>query len=119
MSPFLFFVCFVLQGITLIGELIDAYDLDVVLAYMKYIQQNAEVAVRDMLREIGQQTLDRTGSTKLSAVDYMDDGTPIALNINININEVRKAAILDNFLFANITLYCLHISCFKALVMTV
>ncbi|PIK47735.1 putative 5-oxoprolinase isoform X1 [Apostichopus japonicus] len=75
------------KGITLIGELIDAYDLDVVLAYMKYIQQNAEVAVRDMLREIGQQTLDRTGSTTLSAVDYMDDGTPIALNINININE--------------------------------
>lgn len=75
------------KGITLISELIDAYGLDVVLAYMGHIQKNAEVAVRDMLREIGKQTKQRTGSTRLSAVDYMDDGTPISLSIDINTNE--------------------------------
>ena len=71
--------------------MIDAYGLDVVLAYMGHIQKNAEVAVRDMLREIGQQTKQRTGSTRLSAVDYMDDGSPISLSIDININEVRMS----------------------------
>lgn len=75
------------KGINLIGELINAYSLEVVLAYMGYIQQNAEVAVRDMLREIGRETLTRSGSTKLSSVDYMDDGTPIALSIDIDVNE--------------------------------
>ena len=41
------------KGIQLVSELIDGYGLDVVQAYMKHIQENAEVAVRDMLKEIG------------------------------------------------------------------
>ena len=41
------------KGIQLVSELIDAYGLEVVQAYMKHIQENAEVAVRDMLKEIG------------------------------------------------------------------
>jgi 5-oxoprolinase (ATP-hydrolysing) len=36
--------------------LIDAYGLDVVQAYMGYIQENAEIAVREMLKEIGTKT---------------------------------------------------------------
>lgn len=47
------------RGIQLVVELIEAYGLDVVQAYMKYIQENAEVAVRDMLREIGRKTRER------------------------------------------------------------
>lgn len=39
-----------LQGIQLVGELIDQYGLDVVQAYMTHIQKNAELAVRDMLK---------------------------------------------------------------------
>lgn len=64
---------------------------------MGHIQKNAEVAVRDMLREIGEQTKQRTGSTRLSAVDYMDDGTPISLSIDININEVGARKSLEMF----------------------
>lgn len=47
------------RGIQLVVELMEAYGLDVVQAYMKYIQENAEVAVRDMLREIGRRTRER------------------------------------------------------------
>ena len=36
-------------------ELITAYGMDVVQAYMKYIQENAELAVREMLKEIASQ----------------------------------------------------------------
>ena len=40
------------RGITLVRELIAEYGLDVVHAYMRYIQENAEIAVRDMLRAV-------------------------------------------------------------------
>ena len=33
-------------------ELIASYGMEVVQAYMLYIQENAEVAVREMLKEI-------------------------------------------------------------------
>ena len=39
------------RGIFLINELIDEYGLGEVQAYMGYVQDNAELAVRDMLRE--------------------------------------------------------------------
>ena len=71
------------KGIDLITELIDEYSLVVVQAYMNHIQTNAEIAVRDMLKEIGSGTKERTGRTMLSAVDYMDDGTPIRLSVSI------------------------------------
>lgn len=47
------------KGIQLVSELIDIYGLNVVQAYMKYIQENAEVAVRDMLKEIARDTRKR------------------------------------------------------------
>lgn len=47
------------KGIQLVSELIDSYGLRIVQAYMNYIQQNAEVAVRDMLREIARKTRER------------------------------------------------------------
>ncbi len=42
------------KGIQLVSELIDSYGLDVVQAYMGFIQKNAEVGVREMLTKIGQ-----------------------------------------------------------------
>lgn len=68
------------QGINLVRELIDAYGLDVVQAYMGHIQQNAELAVREMLRDISHVSQ----SQQLTAVDYMDDGTPIQLTVTID-----------------------------------
>ncbi len=47
------------KGIQLVCELIDTYGLKVVQAYMDYIQKNAEVAVRDMLKEIAKTTRER------------------------------------------------------------
>lgn len=47
------------KGIQLVSELIDTYGLKVVQAYMDYIQKNAEVAVRDMLKEIAKTTKER------------------------------------------------------------
>ena len=71
------------RGIDLILEMIDHYGLDVVQAYMRYIQQTAETAVRSSL-----QTLSRNRGLEeydsLRAVDYLDDGSPIALKITID-----------------------------------
>ena len=87
-----------LQGINLICELIDAYGLDVVQAYMGHIQSNAEVAVKEMLQEIGRETLKRTGDTVLRATDHMDDGTALVLKIKINIEEVYGACCREGVL---------------------
>eukprot|EP00795_Rhopilema_esculentum_P001663 gene1663-16138_t len=75
------------KGIQLIQDLIREYGLKVVQDYMGYIQENAEIAVREMLKEIAKKTKARTGKTDLSAIDYMDDGSPIKLKISINETE--------------------------------
>ncbi|KAJ3296893.1 hypothetical protein HK104_001044 [Borealophlyctis nickersoniae] len=67
------------KGITLVGQLIEEYGLEVVQAYMQYIRENAEVAVRDVLKKVAE----KHGS-RLHAVDYMDDGSPIELRVDIN-----------------------------------
>jgi 5-oxoprolinase (ATP-hydrolysing) len=68
------------SGIRLLGELVNEYGLHVVDAYMMFIQHNAEVSVRNMLKEFAV----RHGTNKVSAVDYMDDGSPIKLSIDID-----------------------------------
>ncbi|KAJ1195078.1 hypothetical protein NDU88_004361 [Pleurodeles waltl] len=75
------------KGIQLVNELIDVYGLDVVQAYMTYIQANAEVAVRDMLRQFAAQWQQQTGSLEVEAEDHMDDGSPIRLKVKINKEE--------------------------------
>lgn len=71
----------------MVNELIDQYGLHVVQAYMGHIQSNAELAVRNMLREIGRRSLEITGKNTLTAVDYMDDGSPIKLSVEIDIDQ--------------------------------
>mgnify|MGYP002385859386 CR=1 FL=1 len=68
------------RGIQLVRELIEAYSLPVVHAYMQHIQRNAEVAVRDLLRQVCAER----GTTELFGRDYMDDGTPIQLRVTID-----------------------------------
>lgn len=41
-----------------------------------------------MLKEIGRRTRERTGTTQLSAEDYMDDGAKICLTVNIDEEKV-------------------------------
>ncbi|XP_076238915.1 5-oxoprolinase [Calliopsis andreniformis] len=75
------------KGSLLVNELIDTYGLDVVQAYMGHIQHNAEVAVRDMLKSVGSKLLKETGSTAATAIDYMDDGSPIQFLLSIDIEK--------------------------------
>lgn len=72
------------RGIQLVSELIAEYGLDVVQSYMEHIQRNAEIAVRDMLKEIATNALSKTGSTVLKATEYMDNGTPITLTVTLD-----------------------------------
>ncbi|XP_068721716.1 5-oxoprolinase-like isoform X1 [Montipora capricornis] len=81
------------KGIKLISGLIEEYSLPVVQAYMKYIQHNAEVAVREMLKEIATKTKERTGKTILFSEDFMDDGSRIKLTIFID--EEEGSAVFD------------------------
>lgn len=82
--PFLFHqVAANQRGIALVSNLIDVYGLEVVQAYMSHIQKNAEVAVRNMLKEIAH----TSGKSDLYAEDFMDDGTPIRLHIEIDAEQ--------------------------------
>lgn len=106
------------RGSQLVGELIDSYSLAVVQAYMGYIQvtmatsetvwkkycisdindgknhslcvfqSNAELAVRDMLRDFARRRRQQTGALEVESEDFMDDGTPIRLRVQINEEEV-------------------------------
>lgn len=75
------------RGIQLVTELIKCYGLDVVQAYMKFIQENAEIAVRGILKRFGREALKASGKSLLKATDFMDDGSQIQLSVSINIEE--------------------------------
>uniref|UniRef100_A0A3Q1IL25 5-oxoprolinase, ATP-hydrolysing n=1 Tax=Anabas testudineus TaxID=64144 RepID=A0A3Q1IL25_ANATE len=81
------------RGSQLVEELIDSYGLAVVQAYMGYIQSNAELAVRDMLRDFAHRRQQQTGSLDVESEDFMDDGTPIRLRVQIN--EKEGSAVFD------------------------
>uniref|UniRef100_A0A158R5F5 5-oxoprolinase n=1 Tax=Syphacia muris TaxID=451379 RepID=A0A158R5F5_9BILA len=72
------------KGIKLVCELIDAYGLDVVHAYMKHIENNAEVEVRNLLKQIANEDKTDFDARILKAKDFMDDGTPICITISIH-----------------------------------
>ncbi|KAG0179024.1 hypothetical protein DFQ28_003589 [Apophysomyces sp. BC1034] len=74
------------KGIGLVKQLIEEYSLEVVQAYMMHIRQNAELAVRQLLKQVAK---DNRGCD-LTAEDYMDDGTPIRLKVTID-DEAGKA----------------------------
>ena len=71
------------KGIGLIEALIQEHGEEVVEFYMRAIQNNAELSVKNLLKSVSQ----RFGGRELSAVDFMDDGSPIALRITIDGNE--------------------------------
>ncbi|KAI5866531.1 Hydantoinase B/oxoprolinase-domain-containing protein [Durotheca rogersii] len=68
------------KGSKLIESLFREYGRKTVQFYMDRIQANAEVAVRKFL----QRTSERLGGRNLSAVDSLDNGTRIRLEIQIN-----------------------------------
>lgn len=68
------------KGINLISTLIEDYGEDVVQFYMVSIQKNAEQSVRNLLRNVHK----RFEGKELRAKDYMDDGSPICLKVEID-----------------------------------
>ena len=80
------------RGIDLLLEMVEHYSLETVQAYMEHIQENAEQAVRSMLKDLSL----RKGLAEidsLEAEDHLDDGSPIRLTITINRND--GSAIFD------------------------
>ena len=59
---------------------IKEWSLETVQKYMGFINLNAELAVRSLMKE----AVVKAGSTRLHALDRMDDGTPIELTIDID-----------------------------------
>uniref|UniRef100_A0A9J7ZTN4 5-oxoprolinase, ATP-hydrolysing n=1 Tax=Cyprinus carpio carpio TaxID=630221 RepID=A0A9J7ZTN4_CYPCA len=80
------------RGCQLVGELIASYGLEVVQAYMGYIQSNAELAVRDMLKDFARRRRQETSSLEVEAEDQMDDGTRIRLKVQI---DEQGSAVFD------------------------
>ncbi|KAL1677529.1 Hydantoinase B/oxoprolinase [Schizophyllum commune] len=68
------------KGIQLIHAIVADYSLPTVQSYMYHIRNNAEQSVRTLLRSV----VERLGTNELSAVDYLDDGSPIALKVTID-----------------------------------
>ncbi|GAB7353474.1 hypothetical protein MBLNU459_g3929t1 [Dothideomycetes sp. NU459] len=68
------------RGIHLIQALVREYTWPVVKFYMQAIQTNAANSVRNLLKGVAR----RFGYRDLSAIDYMDDGSPFCLNISID-----------------------------------
>jgi 5-oxoprolinase (ATP-hydrolysing) len=76
------------SGIRLLQELVNEYSLEIVEAYMNFIQKNAENSVRHMLKDFA-----RENGSHVEALDHMDDGTPIKLRIDID--ESTGDAVFD------------------------
>ncbi|PNS17487.1 hypothetical protein CAC42_8030 [Sphaceloma murrayae] len=70
------------KGINLISTLISEYTLPTIDFYMHAIQSNAESSVRNLLRTVASRF-----STPLTALDHMDDGSPIHLRITIDAQQ--------------------------------
>ncbi|QRW09980.1 5-oxoprolinase (ATP-hydrolysing) [Ceratobasidium sp. AG-Ba] len=76
------------KGIQLIHALIKEYGLETVHEYMLHIRNNAEQSVRNLLRDFA-----KKHGTTLEARDYLDDGSPI--NLKIQIDPESGSAIFD------------------------
>ena len=54
---------------------VEDYGLETVQEYMFHIRKNAEMSVRNLLKDVAK----RAGTNILSAVDYLDDGSPASI----------------------------------------
>ncbi|KAL1888696.1 hypothetical protein Sste5346_009402 [Sporothrix stenoceras] len=71
------------KGISLIETLFEEYGEDTVDLYMRAIQDNAALCVRNLLKQVSK----RFEGRDLSAVDFMDDGSPIKLRVAIDADK--------------------------------
>lgn len=68
------------KGIQLINSLVSEYKYPMILKYMNAIQLNASNTIKKMLRKL----VEHFNTTKFSGYDYMDDGSKIVLNVDLN-----------------------------------
>lgn len=80
------------RGVDLLKDMIRYYSAEVVFAYMKHIQVNAEAAVRNVLKTFSLK-YQLAEIDQVQATDYLDDGSPI--NLTITINRMDGSAIFD------------------------
>ncbi len=71
------------KGIDLILEMVESNGLGVVQAYMHHVQDTAEEAVRSSLCELSKNR-GLAEKDSVTAVEYLDDGSPIALTLTID-----------------------------------
>jgi 5-oxoprolinase (ATP-hydrolysing) len=67
---------------------VEDYGLKTVQEYMYHIRNNAENSVRNLLREVAK----RLNTNILSAVDYLDDGSPACAPPKCTAAEVTDLA---------------------------
>ena len=60
---------------------------------MQYIQNNAELAVRDMLKSVGKRLIEKNKTNTVTASDFLDDGSEIKLKLEID--EEKGEALCD------------------------
>jgi N-methylhydantoinase B/oxoprolinase/acetone carboxylase alpha subunit len=95
--------------ILLLLTVVEDYGLKIVQEYMYHIRNNAENSVRNLLREVAK----RLNTNILSAVDYLDDGSParappnlrrqnlltrpwkLQICLRVEINEEDGSAVFD------------------------
>ena len=70
------------KGIHLIYAMIKEYTLETTISYMTYIRDNAEIAVRNLLRTVAARQ--SSPEAVLHRIEYMDDGSPIELKVTID-----------------------------------
>ena len=80
------------KGSQLILQIVADYGLDVVQAYMKHVQDAAEEAVRVRLRSLSA-SKNSALLDSVTAVDYLDDGSPIALKLTID--RIHGSVVFD------------------------
>ncbi len=81
------------RGIDLLLGLMDEVSDDVVLAYMNHIQNNAETAVRRMLKKLAPEIRQSTTTLAFEAEDMLDDGSRI--RVKLTIDKDAGSAIFD------------------------
>jgi len=83
------------KGISLVLDLIASYGLGVVQAYMRHIQDNAEVAVRNLLKSVAfvHSQASSGKHVTIRGEDFMDDGSKICLSVKIN--QEQGTAVFD------------------------
>jgi N-methylhydantoinase B/oxoprolinase/acetone carboxylase alpha subunit len=76
------------EAILSLLTVVEDYGLKPVQEYMYHIRNNAENSVRNLLREVAK----RLDANILSAVDYLDDGSPVRAPPKYTAAEVTDSA---------------------------